>query len=301
MIKNINKLIEQKFVTDSPKWLSDNVIYETLVGSQAYGVSTSDSDIDIYSVCIPTKNYLFPYTNTGYIYGFGKQPPAFDQYIKHGIVCKDDLGGKGRVYDVTVFNIVKAFDLWMGGNPNMLEMLFTANECILRQTQISKLIRDNAEIFLTKQCYPKFIGYLASQIHKVKTKNPEGKRKELVELYGYDTKFLANGVRLAYECEIILTERTMDLRRFSEHIKSIRKGERTLEETLAWLDEKEKVLIKLKHESKIPEKPDEQAIKALLMSCLEEHYGNLSDCVTTQTKQEQALLEINEILKKYNV
>jgi predicted nucleotidyltransferase len=301
MIKNFRILIQQDLVKDYPKWLPDNVVYETIMGSVAYGVSSDTSDCDIYSLCIPPKNYIFPYTNTGFIFGFGKTPPIFDQYIKHGIKSLDDLGGKGRVYDVTIFGIVKAFDLWMDGNPNCLEMLFTSNECIITQTQISKLIRDNAELFLTKQCYPRFIGYLSSQIHKAKIKNPEGKRKELVEKFGYDTKFIANAVRLAYECETILTERTMDLRRFKDHIKSIRNGDCKLDDILLWLDEKEKALISMKEKSTIPEKPDANKIKSLMISCIESHYGSIDGLYSKETLHEQALKEISAVMSKYNI
>lgn len=299
-MKTLQQLTKLK-LADPPKWLPNNSIYESLMGSVAYGISSDTSDCDIYGVVVPPKEYVFPYTNTGYIYGFGKKPNTFDQFIKHGIVCEDDMGGRGRVYDVTMFNIVKAFDLWMDGNPNCLEMLFTSHECIIHQTQASKLIRDNAELFLTKQCYPRFIGYLSSQIHKAKNKNPDGKRKELVDKYGYDTKFIANAVRLGYECEVILTERTMDLRRYKNHLKGIREGHYTLDEIMAWLDEKEKALIKIKQESKIPEKPDEAKIKALLLTCLESHYGSLDKCITIQDKHEQALKEINQVLERYKL
>lgn len=300
-MKNFRKLVDDGLIKDHPRWIVDNIIYETIMGSVAYGVSSDTSDCDVYAVCVPPKSDVFPFINTNLIYLFDKNPDVFEQYINHGIKSEDDLGGKGRTYDYTVFSIVKAFKLWSSGNPNCLEMLYTSNECIISQTRMFKNIRDNADIFLSKLCYNTFINYLSSQIHKAKIKTPEGKRKELVDNHGYDTKYVANSVRLAYLCETILTDHTLDLRRFKDHVKAIRRGEVSLNDVMLWLDEKERALIKIKQESKLPEKPDMQKIKSLLFSSLESHYGTLSNYIANNTIYEQAMKEISNILTKYKL
>lgn len=300
MIQTLQQ-ITKKNLASPPNWLPDNCIYQTIVGSYAYGVSGLDSDVDIYGVCVEPRRQVFPFSTGEHVYGFGKLPERFEQYIQHHIFDKDDLGGKGRTYDYTIFGLVKAFDLWSTGNPNCLEMLFTSNECIVQSTQLAKLIRDKREIFLTKQCYPKFIGYLSSQIHKAKIKQPNGNRSELVEKHGFDTKFIANSVRLAYECETILNERTIDLRRFSEHIKAIRRGEVSLDEIMRWLDEKEASLIKAHQESKIPQCVDMQEVTTFLLQCLEMHYGSIDKMVDRSTIEKQALNEIWNVLQRYKI
>lgn len=300
MIQTI-QMLTKKGLASPPNWLCDNVIYATIVGSFAYGVSSDTSDCDIYGVCVEPRRQVFPFATGEHVYGFGKLPERFEQYIEHHIFDKDDLGGKGRTYDYTIFGLVKAFDLWSTGNPNCLEMLFTSNECIIQSTQLAKLIRDKREMFLTKQCYQKFIGYLSSQIHKAKIKQPTGKRAELVEKHSYDTKFIANSVRLAYECETILNERTIDLRRFSEHIKAIRRGEVALDEVMRWLDEKEVSLIKAHQESKIPQCVDMQEVTTFLLQCLEMHYGSIDKMVDRSTIEKQALNEIWNVLQRYKI
>ena len=54
-----------------PGFLPTNVMYETLMGSVAYGVSTDHSDRDLYGCCIPPKDEIFPHL-AGEIPGFGE-------------------------------------------------------------------------------------------------------------------------------------------------------------------------------------------------------------------------------------
>jgi predicted nucleotidyltransferase len=228
--------------------------------------------------------------------GFGRQIQRFEQYTQHGIKVSDS-----KKYDFSIFSIVKYFQLCMDNNPNMVDTLYVPYECILHTTQIGKMVRDSADIFLHKGAFHKFLGYAHSQLHKMNIKNPEGKRKELVEQFGFDTKYASHLVRLAYECEMILQEETLDIRRNREHLKQIRRGEIKQEEILEWFHHKELQLNKLYVDSKLRKNPDEQAIKALLMNCLEIHYGSLDKCVQNSTITEQAIREINQVLNKYQL
>lgn len=298
-MNTVQKLLEKKLISP-PKWLADNVMYETITGSIAYATSEDYSDFDVYGWCIPPKEDIFPHLR-GEIPGFGRQVQKFEQFMQHGVEDTKALGGDGRNYDITIFSIVKYFQLCMDNNPNMVDTLYTPYECILHATNASKLVRDNRDIFLHKGSYHKFMGYAFSQLHKMNNKNPTGKRKDLIDTYGLDTKYAMHLVRLAYECQMILEEGTLDLRRHKEHLKSIRRGEVKKEDILKWFGEMEGTLLKLYSNSKLRHSPDEQAIKSLLLSCLEEHYGNISDCIQTQTKEKQAIDEINKILEKYKL
>jgi len=55
----------------------------------------------------------------------------------------------------------------------------------------------------------------------------------------------------------------------------------------------------LYHESKLRHSPDEAAIKQLLLSCIEEHYGSLDKCVVNVDGAVQALREVQDVLNKY--
>lgn len=277
-----------------PSWLPDNVMYETIMGSYAYGIENECSDIDIYGFCIPKKDIVFPHLS-GEILGFDKQVQRFDQYQQHHVKDQD------KEYDFNIFGIVKYFRLLMDNNPNVIDSIFTDRTCILTSTQLGELLRDNRKMFLHKGAWHRFRGYSFSQMEKIETKDPSEKRKVLVEKYGYDTKYACHLFRLLLEVEQIMIEGDLDLRRNAEQLRSVRNGHYTLSEVKEWFKQKETQLAKIYLESKLPHSPDEDKIKCLLLQCLESHYGSLDKCVAILNKESLVVSEIKAVLEKYKV
>jgi hypothetical protein len=131
-------------------------------------------------------------------------------------------------------------------------------------------------------------------------KEPEGKRKEMIEKFGYDVKFAYHVVRLLNESEQILTEGDLDLERNREQLKSIRRGEWKIEDIRDYFSKKEKELESVYLNSKLPYGPDEEKIKILLLSCLEEHYGSLDQAIVKPDSFKNLLVDLQEILNKYS-
>jgi uncharacterized protein len=290
MSSTLQRLADQGLI-GPPRWLPGNVQYETIMGSVAYGVSSDTSDVDVYGWAIPMKEDIFPHLR-GEIPGFGRQSRRFEQFQEHHIQDRDALAGHGRTYDVTIFGIVKFFSLAMENNPNIIDCLFTPATCVLHSTKAGNLVRENRRLFLHRGAWPKFKGYAYSQLHKLSNKAPQGKRAELVERHGYDTKFAYHVVRLLGEVEQILIEEDIDLQRHHEPLKAIRRGEWTEERLRGWFADKEAELERLYTESTLRPTPDEDRIKALLLNCLEEHYGNLEDCVVDPDRAVVALRNV---------
>lgn len=157
--------LEKRGLIHPPSWLADNTHYLTIMGSTAYGVSSDTSDMDLYGWGIPPKDVVFPHL-AGEVFGFGREKKRFEQFQQHHILKEDDLGGKGRNYDISVYNIVKYFQLCMDNNPNMVDSLFTPTECVLHTTQVAVMVREKRKIFLHKGCWQKFKGYAFSQLSK---------------------------------------------------------------------------------------------------------------------------------------
>ncbi len=282
-----------------PSFLPDNVHYETIMGSVAYGVSSDTSDMDVYGFCIPPKEAVFPHL-TGEIEGFGRQKKRFEQFQQHHIMDSSEMGGRGREFDLSIYSIVKYLALCMENNPNMIDSLWTPQECVLHITNVGNMVRDNRRMFLHKGAWHKFRGYAYSQIHKMRGKRPEpgSKRQKLRDEFGFDVKFAYHVVRLLDEAEQILAEGDIDLRRNREQLKAIRRGEMSEDEIREWASNKERNLEELYHASKLPHSPDEAKIKALLLSCLEEHYGSLEHCIVQPDAALQALQEVQEVLDR---
>lgn len=275
--------------------VTHNIHYEVVTGSVAYGVASDDSDWDLTGFCIPRKDVIFPHL-TGKIDGFDDKQP-FEQWRAEKIVD----GQKKREYDITIFNIVRYFRLCVENNPNMIDTLFVPRECILHTTAIGEMVREKRHIFLHKGLWPRLKGYAYQQLSKMQSKNREGKRKEIVEEFGFDVKFAYHVIRLLDQAEQLLSTGDMDLRRAKEQMKAIRRGEVPAEKIKEWADSKEKHLETLYAECKLPwgRHDVEPKVKQLLIDCLEHHYGSLGECVGDAILVDKTITEIELIIQRY--
>ena len=294
--KSILEVLRDKQLVHPPKWLPSNVHYLVITGSVAYGVSSDTSDMDVYGFCIPPKEDVFPHLR-GEIPGFGRQIQRFEQYQEHHIMDNEAR----QEYDFSIYSIVKYFHLCMENNPNMCDSLFVPQRCVLFASKIGQMVRDNRKLFLHKGSYHKFRGYAYAQLHKIGTKansaNP--KRQASIEEFGYDVKFAYHVVRLALEAQQILVEHDLDIEANREILKSIRRGEWTEEKLRGWFNEKEKQLEEMYTKSTLQHSPDEEAIKDLLMNCLEQHYGSLDNAVKREVPVERMIAELKSVIEKY--
>ena len=225
----------------------------------------------------------------------------FAQFQKHHIKDASALGGKGRVYDMTIYSIVKYFRLLMENNPNIIDSLFVPDSCVLFSTPIADKLRENRKLFLHKGCWATFKGYAYGQMHKIRTKKPEGKRKIIVDQFGYDVKFAYHVVRLLNEVEQLLVEENLDLTKNSEQLKSIRRGEWSLEKLEEYFARKEADLESFYLQSKLPDLPRVDIIRNLLIECLEQQFGSLDSLVNQDGKANITLGKIQDILRDYEI
>lgn len=292
----LNDLNNKKLLDVSYPWVVPNTQYLTLMGSVCYGVSNDMSDVDLYGFTIPPKDMIFPHLR-GHIEGFGQQIQRFEQFQQHHIKYTVENGTE-REYDISIYNIVRYFQLAMENNPNILDSLFTPFSAIYHITPVGTLVRENRKLFLHKGAWYKYKGYAFAQMNKLKTSTPIGKRKETVETYGFDVKFAYHVVRLLQEIEIILTEHDLDITRNAEQLKAIRRGEWTIDEITSYFIKKESELETLYTSSTLRHKPDEKAIKDLLVTCLEQHYGDMGECLTNPDEVIEALNKIQDIINQ---
>lgn len=287
-------------LVDPPEFVKSNTMYECVVGSVCYGVADNLSDYDVNGWCIPPRDVVFPHLR-GEIEGFGRQKQRFNGWQKHHVLDPSALGGKGREYDLNIYNVVQYMHLCMENNPNMVTTLYVPRECILHSTPVAEVVRESRDIFLHKGAWHRYKGYGYQQRHKMQGKNPEegSKRHKLREQYGYDVKFAYHAVRLLYEAEMILNEHTIELRRHQEHLKAIRRGEVSQEDVLKWCDEKEAALERAYENSTLRYGPDERAVKTLLLNVLEHHYGSLEAVVARPGELEDLLESITRLTDRY--
>lgn len=120
------------------------ILFETIIGSQAYGTQTPASDIDKKFV------YILP---EDYILGTG--------YVEQINVNKDYTG----------WEIRRFLELMGSNNPTVLELLNSPEDCIIYKHPLFDLVLEHKEDFITKICKDSFGGYARQQIKKAKGLN----------------------------------------------------------------------------------------------------------------------------------
>lgn len=280
-----------------PRWLPDNCQYLVYMGSTAYGANleSKNSDLDCYGFAIAPLEQTFPHL-AGHIPGFGTKPQGFEVWQEHHVRDRSS----GKEYDFSVYSIVKFFDLVKDNNPNMVDSLFVPDRCVLHSTKVSDLVRERRKEFLHRGSYHRFRGYAYQQLKKIEQKsnssNPD--RAADVERFGYDVKFGYHLVRLSLEAEEILTTGDLHLDQNGPLLRAIRQGEWSLDRLKEWFADKEKHLEQAFADSKLPHSADEAALKALLLQCLEHHYGSLDKAVKKDTSVDKLKAEIQAILDR---
>jgi predicted nucleotidyltransferase len=294
----LHDLVDNKLI-HPPRWLPDNMAYLAIVGSESYGANLpGTSDQDLQGFCIPPKSDVFPHLR-GEIPGFGTPQKQFEYWEHHHV-----LDVNKREFDVSVYSIVKFFHLAMQNNPNILDILCVPDNCVKHITGVGQLVRDNRRMFFHAGCFDKFRGYASAQMAKIKSgaNRSNVKRAALIEAHGYDTKFLMHVCRLALECEQILLTGDLDLKRDSQFLLSVRRGDMTLEDGERWWVSKARDLETAYANCRaVPREPDEDAIKRLLVQALEMHYGDLTAAVRLETPVEKLIAEMDKLVSKYRV
>ena len=112
-------------------------------------------------------------------------------------------------------------------------------------------------------------------------------------------KFAYHVVRLLDEIEQIMVEQDLDLERNREQLKAIRRGEWTLDQIERHFEAKERALENTYATSTLRHSPDEAAIKELLMTCLEMHFGSIADAVRREPSVERLVREMEDVLARY--
>jgi len=213
-----------------------------------------------------------------------------------------NIMNKAVEYDFAVFSIVKYFQLCMENNPNMIDSIFTPRQCVIHSTPISEHVRENRRLFLHKGSWHKFKGYAYAQMSKIRNKvNASNERRAAsIAEHGYDLKFAYHIVRLLNEVEQIMVEGDLDLQRNREQLKEIRRGEWTLDQVEAYFESKERALEATYAACTLPHKPDEDAIKKILMECMEMHYGDISSAVKRDANIETMIRDLRGVIDRYD-
>lgn len=273
------EIFAQKRFEEHEQWLKDNLLYETIVGSQAYGLATPESDIDIVAIVMPLEQHIYP-QRYGYVLGFDEIPTFENKEVKNEkrrILLED-----GRDVEGEWNSLIRFFYLTLvKGSPNLIECLYTERNLVTFSTDIGWKLRDNRDKFLSVRTFNAFKGYAFGQLHRMrldinrgKTENP--KRQSMLEQFRMDTKMGSQVLRLLDQLNQMLDDGTIDLMKNKEEAKAMRKGEwGTWERFQTHVVERIADLeMKAINQTKLAKEPRIKELKPLLKEALEDWYDN---------------------------
>lgn len=174
----------------------DNEILRGVVGSTAHGTAIEgQDDRDEMGVFIePPENVC------------GLSP--IDHYIYRD--QPEGIRSQPGDLDLTLYSLRKFCHLATQGNPSVIILLWLPEH--LTCTEIGKDLIDMRLDFISRESGKCFLGYLTAQKMKLNgERSKKVNRPELVERYGYDTKFAMHALRLGFEGIELLTHRQLTL------------------------------------------------------------------------------------------
>lgn len=223
----------------------ENVILTCLVGSQAYGIATADSDSDHMGVYVESRVNvmgLFPH----------------DQVVQQGSELAED-----QVF----YSLRKWAKLASRGNPTVLELLYAP---VTDAVRTGYDLRDHSHLFISRAAAGVYLDYAKQQRERLDGVRGQKniKRIELVERFGYDTKYASQILRLLHQGIGLMENGQIQFPLPEAHraeVMSVKLGEWSKDDVMARAEELESDLKAAREKSDLPEHVDLDAINNMLV------------------------------------
>jgi predicted nucleotidyltransferase len=207
---------------ETRRMVERSTILRGLVGSTVHGLSVSDQDDrDEMGICVEPWAHFFGLR------------PRWEQYV-YRTQPEGARSGPGDL-DLVVYSLAKWARLALGGNPTILTLLFLPPSAIVTETPLGAALRGMRADIVGDSIYGPYLGYMEQQRRRLTNKVKMPNRPELVERYGFDTKYAGHLLRLGYQ-GIELAETgalTLPMREPERsHIIAVRTGKHTEAEVL---------------------------------------------------------------------
>lgn len=243
------------------------VILRTLVGSTIHGTAVAGTDDrDEMAIVVEPMNYII---------GLRHWESSVWRTQPDGV-----KSGPGDL-DLVFHSLRKYCRLTARGNPSLLLPLFVPDSAVSERTEIGKEMQEKRAMFLSRRAGGAFLGYMESQRKRLagESGSRHGKpRQELIDKYGFDTKYAAHIIRLGLQGielmstgHLSLPMRDEDCRKVSD----IRTGKVELNAVLTMGGKLERELKDLIDTSPLPPDPDHDAIDKFLADAYCRHWGVL--------------------------
>lgn len=219
-----------------------NTILRGVVGSTVHGIAIAETDDrdEMGIVVEPWEHY------------FGLRT-RFEQLV-YRTQDEGKRSGPGDL-DLVIYSLTKWAALALRGNPTILILLFLPPSAIIKQTPQANQLRQLKSKFVTAEIFDRYLGYMRQQRQRLVNKTKMPNRPELIEQYGFDTKYAGHLVRLGLQgIELAETgQLSLPLKQVDKKlVVDIRKGLHSEQDVLAYAATLETRLATLKAANPLP-------------------------------------------------
>lgn len=212
--------------------LFDRVIFQCIIGSQAYGLADSQSDIDRRGIYLPPADLHWS------LYGVPEQ-----------LECEET---QEAYWEVQKFLI-----LALKANPNVLECLYTP--LVEKATPLARELLTMRSCFLSRLVYQTYNGYVMSQFKKMQAdirNQGQVKWKHVMHLI----RLLISGIRVLRDGLV-----PVEVGDHREQLLAIKRGEVPWEETERWRLSLHAEFEQALTRTRLPERPDYERANTFLI------------------------------------
>ncbi len=216
-------------------------ILKGIVGSQAYGLATPESDTDYVGV--------FTYPPERAWVRVGGSNAENDRSLS--VVTKDP--------DCSMHELTKAVKLMAKGNPAIVELLWLPDELYVETTPEGRVLLQHRDAITSQACRNAYVGYGRAQVKRLEVDG-----KPPTKNFGDGRKYVRHMVRLMLQCEELLATGRLEVKLAGWQVNVCRELEEAdYAEVVMWMSDRIRMIDSM--ESDLRPEPDWDAINKMLI------------------------------------
>ena len=230
------------------------------VGSTVHGLGVAGTDDrDELGVCIEPPEWVIGLRH-------------FEQFVQRS--KPQGVRSEAGDLDLTVYGLRKFSSLALKGNPSILLLFNVPDEKCIVLTDLARELRDLAWAFASRKAGAAFLGYMQQQRQRLMGERGQMnvKRPELIERYGFDTKYAGHILRLGFQGIDYMNTGSFPIPMPDEQrelILAVRTGQVSENDVLTKAGELEAELKDAIDATSLPAEPDYAAVNAFLIDAYE--------------------------------